>query len=489
MHYRRYLEKLAFFLAWLFPLAVQAAYTLSLRDRLSWEEVGSLRGALWLHHRTVYDGTSSNVGWYAILEILNRLFGFSLHSGIAFRFALAVLSTAALWKLLGKYLGAARAVLPYWIITLSPTLLYFNTFNGGYGIDLQFFPIALYGLDRIDYRRSRQAYALEAGQAAASMFAALCYPSVLFYVPALLLTWRIGFRRQKAERPLRHLAVLAAGFLAPLAFFGMYLRAPRIFFHDPVSGAGVFRGGGGGMAFSVSGLGNALGQTFSDLFVTGASYYYMVPHPDFSDWTGMAALAAALLGSLALLGDKNHARETRVGLVVFWLIIATSLVLPHLSTSPMSGLRRCTGILAGAYGLFVLLWHGARRNRYRRFLEPLAFTALAVLLSQHLWNLSPNLQLMRADQPVARERWLAVHESAGESLELWRKEIEAGHRLNCWEGEMASDTCRYDGIYALLAQDALWNRRPAHPIKAFDRKSRSTVELALGLWESYALPH
>lgn len=48
----------------------QAAYTFGGLERLWYEEAAEgIRNPYWLDHRLVYDGVSSNVGWYALVLV------------------------------------------------------------------------------------------------------------------------------------------------------------------------------------------------------------------------------------------------------------------------------------------------------------------------------------------------------------------------------------------------------------------------------------
>ena len=45
-------------------------------DRLFYEDLAeSIRNVYWLEHQEIYDGVSSNIGWYAILLFVYKTFG------------------------------------------------------------------------------------------------------------------------------------------------------------------------------------------------------------------------------------------------------------------------------------------------------------------------------------------------------------------------------------------------------------------------------
>ena len=66
-------------LFWLVPLTLcilQAWQINTAWDRLFYEDLGeSIRNVYWLEHREIYDGVSSNVGWYGLLLIVYKILG------------------------------------------------------------------------------------------------------------------------------------------------------------------------------------------------------------------------------------------------------------------------------------------------------------------------------------------------------------------------------------------------------------------------------
>jgi len=86
--------------------AVQAWFSAHSTAYVLDEELAeSIRNPLWVQHRLVYDGVSSNVGWYALMAAVHRVFGFSLFSAKLVRLSFAAAALLSLAHLLGHFLG------------------------------------------------------------------------------------------------------------------------------------------------------------------------------------------------------------------------------------------------------------------------------------------------------------------------------------------------------------------------------------------------
>ena len=114
-------------LFWLVPFVLcilQAWQTYAAWDRIRYEDLAeSIRNVYWLEHREIYDGVSSNIGWYAILLFVYKTFGFSLHTAKIVKLALYTLSIFALGWTLKRSLGHKQSLLPLIALGLSPSWL------------------------------------------------------------------------------------------------------------------------------------------------------------------------------------------------------------------------------------------------------------------------------------------------------------------------------------------------------------------------------
>ena len=123
----------------------QAAYTMGGLERLWYEELAEgIRNPFWLDRRLVYDGVSSNVGWYGLILLVYKVFGFSTYAAKYVRLALHVPFLVCSALLLKRWIGLRRAWAPLLAVGLSPTLLYFNNLGTSYGTDVELFPVVLF---------------------------------------------------------------------------------------------------------------------------------------------------------------------------------------------------------------------------------------------------------------------------------------------------------------------------------------------------------
>ena len=255
-------------------------------ERLFYEEIAeSIRNVYWLEEREIYDGVSSNIGWYGLLLSIYKTLGFSVYTAKAVRlclYGLAIFSLA--WSLI-HCLGAKKAVLPLLAIGLSPTWLYFNTYQTTYGLDLTYGAILIPLL--ISHRQTsggQRSHLRLFCIGVLSCVGATTYPAFLLYLPfvGLSLFWpkeKHGFSWPLFARQLLNWSV---GFLAPLVLATLYLKEPgRLFYDSQAKGTGIFRAGGMGLTFSFDTLQTNLLQVLKDLFERGSSYYFSLPYPEF----------------------------------------------------------------------------------------------------------------------------------------------------------------------------------------------------------------
>jgi len=74
-------------------IIAQIIFTLNSTDQIRYEELAeSVRNVFWLQNHTLYDGVSSNIGWYGSLLIVYKLFGFSLNTAKFVRLFLAIIA-------------------------------------------------------------------------------------------------------------------------------------------------------------------------------------------------------------------------------------------------------------------------------------------------------------------------------------------------------------------------------------------------------------
>src|SRR5215831_541258 len=177
---------------WLLPLAlagVQLWVTRAGLHQIRYEELAeAVRSVWWLDQRVVYDGVYTNVGWYGTLLILYKLFGFSIFTAKYVRLALHLIGLYCIAGILRRAMSPGAAIVPLVLIGLSPTLLYFDSVQTSYAMDLSYAAICLLLLLSIKFEAaSWRDYAVAFAGGVVAIVAAMSYPAFLFYVPSLVL--------------------------------------------------------------------------------------------------------------------------------------------------------------------------------------------------------------------------------------------------------------------------------------------------------------
>ena len=490
------------YLYWALPpllALVQLAFSRHATPELRYEELAeSVRNVYWLEHRTVYDGVSSNVGWYGLLLLCYRLFGFHLYAAQSIRVALSLVSLLALAATLRRYLRAEHAWLPLILFGLSPTLLFFNTLQTSYGTDLQYAPIALFLV--LGVRFSSRPGGPEGLRSAAwfdaaghallglvAIVASASYPTFLFYLPVL---GAIYYDRMRAEeiagpRVIRPVLALAGGFFLPLAGVVVAMKDPRLLLFDPRVHAGLFRGSGYLSPRPRNAAKNLIGSA-ADLFGRAHSYYYEVARTEFSDWLPLVALVAIALVSIRLARASEHDRRP-FGLALALIVITLAATVMAVDPSGQPGMRRVTPLLAAVYACCAIAWQRVNGATTAPRAQRLTVAVgLLVLLLHHVLVLPLNYRRLPAPSV---ERYALFFDSAGtpaQSLAQFLKAaVDHDLQLRCPDPE----DCRYAEIYAAVAGSCLWNRLPCHQLSAFDDATHRFIPLSPSLWETYYWNH
>lgn len=479
--------------------AVQALHTQAFLPRLGLEDAAeSLRSPYWLaERRTVYNGIASNVGYYSLLAVAYKLFGFSLYLAKWLRLALHLFSLLALAEIFRRALGAKYALVPLLVAGLSPTWLYLNTSQAQIGIDLQLLPILLLGLLSLPLHKKASALAGILFLSMGFIWAALIYPTVLFYAPTLALAalwkWR---STEPGPAPHPALALLAAflGLCLPVAAFLLYVKDPQLLIYDPVHKAGLFRGGGGGLTFSPAIIGaNAL-RVFHDLFHGSGSYIFDIPYVEFYGWAGQlsASATAAGLSLLAWTLFKNqHLIPGRDRQILAWL--AFSLLFLFLFPQLVKlhpGLRRTTGALFAYYGIVAFVWHAAQRwpaEVFPKFFKAALTAGVCLHLFAHALTIEKNLREGRASAAANNLSWFQLKGDPVASLNYLDSYTRSGEALFC--GRFRPTLCRYAEIYGTIQANRRWNGRDETPLLGWDPELEKNRTVEIARWENHEWPH
>jgi hypothetical protein len=263
------------------------------------------------------------------------------------------------------------------------------------------------------------------------------------------------------------------------------MREPASLYRDPIDGAGIFRGGGGGWVTDGAVLAANLATLGRDLFHRGSSYYFELQAVEFGGWLGWVSCAAVLVLAGLAAWKVRAARPPLATAAAAALLAAVST---GLAAGP-PGLRRATTLVAAFYLLVAIVWLVLPRLAGHRAARLAIAGALLLLPIHHLLAYADHLRQARA--PIwGRERvWFAVAPTLEQSLAHWVSHTERGQPLDCRDLRTpGKQVCGYDYIYAAIGGFRLWNGKPANEIRAVDPRSGEAVVLSPYDWRSLGLP-
>ena len=463
---------------WVVAVGAQIVLTRASTSRIWYEELAeSVRNVYWLADRAVYDGMSSNVGWYGLLLLVYRTTGFSLHAAKIVRLVLAGVSLACVIDLLVCMTDGRRAIVPALAFTLSPVLLYFNTFQTSYGVDLQLAPIIAWLGAAARFDDSSRDRVLHALIGAIVGVGALMWPVLLLYIPAFVVYAIARVRASSRPAPVMAWSIATAFAIAPFAAALVFLRTRGIWLNDPSVHSGVFRGGGGQLVASASRATANARLLVHELFTGSHSYSSDLARADFSGIVGIVPfVAVAALVSVVWRSDRG----SRV-LVASALTLLAVNVAAVLLASGVPGLRRDTGCVAAFYLLFAAAWRfvtdpAARSAAWRQ----VAAAALALLVVHHAVVYRANDTAVADPRRAESVAWFVTDATPSESLDRWSRAVRAGAVLDCGALRVAA-RCRYPEIFAALAGASEWNDRHPVTVRASD-PSGAIVTLTRESW-------
>ena len=466
---------------WLAALlfGLQAVYSFRSMNQIRYEELmESVRNVYLLQHRIVYNGASTNIGWYGLLLFVYNCFGFGLHTAKIVRLAIHLVSIFCLAGVLRNLMGAGRAWLPLITIELSPIFLYFSMMQGGYGFDLQYFPICLFLVTKLNFDKKWLVAIIQIALWGLVMIACTSYPVFILYLPVLIILYlrQLG-KRAKMRGALYvtgNVLLSIAAFMVPLLVGFLYVKNRSILVYDPVTTRGLFRGGGG-IKPDLSALAGCLKVVFRELVVRGQGYHFELSRTEFSGATGIIPVAFVMIAGIVLFFTR---RSLRLVLLLSWLLLVLNLILPNLDMNA-PGIRRCTGILAAIYAVYAIVWYYLTGRETRPAGLKWAGILICLLLPIHHLLAYPE-NLSNLDNPSIYRVivWYDVKSTPSESLDFWLKHTEEGKGLMLIDG-LGRPVDQYEEIYYALAGYRWWNHLKEKPIMAYDGKSGKYIPLSV----------
>lgn len=479
-------------LYWFLPFLIaliQLMYSANSTFQIRYEELGEgVRNVFWLHQGYLYDGGSSNVGWYGLLLLIYNFFGFDLFTAKLLRVILLLASLICLAGLLKNLLGVKKAFIPLIAIATSPALLFFNTLNVEYGIDLVYLPIVLLLIQALKFRNSFFDYIKTISLGVITMIAWLSYPTFIFYFPILIFFFIWRLRQNTQQKLIKFLPQFISGLIAfclPFLTTIIYLKEPTTFLADPKDGKGVFRAGGV-ITGEINLFLSSVGGVFLDLFYKGQSYYYEVVYSDFSGVITILPLLASILISSHLIKEIKW----KWFILVIYLTVFANLVLAGFSTdgSDNPGLRRFTPTLAAIYALFTISWYFVTTHKWQEKAPKILISAILLILPlQHLLVLPLNISQIQTS-PYQYSLWFGNNpdKSVQQTVETLKKE---DLKLACFDQEKQPIQCRYQEFYTTVKGACIWNRLQCKEILGYDEKRKEYIPLNTNLWRSYYWDH
>jgi len=458
--------------------ALQAVYTFRSMSQIRYEGLmESVYNVYLFQHRIVYDGASTNIGWYGLLLCVYNTFGFGLNTAKFVRLAIQLVSILCLAGILRSLMGAARAWLPLAAFCLSPILLYFNMMQCTYGLDLQYFPICLFLVMKLDLDKKWAAAVLQAVLWGLAMIACMSYPVFVLYVPVLVILYlrQIGKRVTKsgAGYVIGNVLLSLAAFVAPLLIGFLYVTNRSILIYDPATTRGLFRGGGG-IHPGISALVGCLKVVLRELFLEGQGYHFELARTEFSGATGIVPVAFVMIAGVVLFFKS---KSLRLVLLLSWLLLALNLVLPNMDVNA-PGVRRCTGILAAIYAIYAVVWYYLTNLETRYAVLKWAGILICLILPlHHLLAYPKNLSNLDKPSLYRVAVWYEDKATPSASLDFWLKHTEEGKGLMCVDERGKPEMGRYDEICYALAGYRLWNGLEEKPILVYDANSGKYIPL------------
>lgn len=427
-------------LFWLIPLilfALQIPMSVGGNHQIRNEEaVWSLREVWWFKNRLLYAPANSNVGWYAVLNIIYALFGFSIFSAKIYRLVLAFFSLFSLAALLKKYLGEKLSITVLLTIGLSPTFVFFNTLATGYGTDLQFLPIVIFCI-------ASRGYFSFVGWALA-MVGWLTYPTFGFYLPALAI-WYIFHLR------IRDILAGLGAFLVPLfavlVYFGHW--PGRLFFS------------GGSFLFDEQMFFQSIAASFTNLFDRATAYYLEVNQVEFSQiYPILTFLFVPVVAFLIFKRFKTV--RLLIGLCILTALL--DLVLTGVTIDGgVPGGRRSTPLIASIYGLFTISYYFVVSGKLKMpWSKGISIALFSLFLLHHIVVYPMNLSAMFQKSPFRLTIWFGEGDPVSGFTKLLDQIQQQDLYFNCEQTYPDNPQCQYGLIYSALRQACFWNHLDCH---------------------------
>lgn len=482
---------------WTLPVLIillQYIFTINSISQIRYEELAeSVRNVYWLEKGLIYDGVSSNVGWYGTILFVYKTFGFSLFGAKFFRLFLSLISLICLAAICKRHLNIKAAAVSLIAIGLSPTLLYFNTLQAQFGIDVQYIFIILFLLSTLSFNQVGISIFKQFLAWSLAMIAWMSYPTFAFYLPALGIFYLWQLFRQVKIKEINIIAInflfSLAGFVLPLFLAFTYIKNSNFLIFDPNNKSGIFRGAGSinpdlGLFF------NNISRLFNDLFIQSGSYYFEIKSVEFSQIYPVLAVVTVLSVGI-ILAVKNS--KVRLPAILTWITLLLTFFIANFTSDPTTGagLRRNTPILTSFYALYGLTWFYLLGHKWQGIqMRNILMAALLLLPLHHILVIPANLFNLSTPSPYEYSHIFKAAGNPEKSFQLLVQNLQREDlKLACKDPDGDLVTCRYVEGYASVAGACLWNNLSCREILGYDDKTSRFIPLTTKLWEDYYFEH
>ena len=490
-------------LYWILPIVLfilQAIYTFNTLNQIRYEELDeSILNPFWVQNGYVSNGASANLGWHFLLVAVYNVFGFDLFTGKFVRLGLWLISLFCLAGLLRNYLGEKRAWLPLVTIGLSPTILYFNTQQTVYGIDVAFFPIILFFISLLDFKQnSDRNLVLTIAVFCLVMIAWMSYPAFIYFLPSLgvLYFWKLwqspnssrlmvnGSQKGQRSRVFlaKNLLIGSISFLLPLAAAFIYIQNRSLLIYDENVNSGIFRGAGF-FDFDLAVFFANLKSNIANLFLGSSGYYFELSKVEFSDLYPIITLIFLVFAVFKLWGRK----QWRLPIMLTLVILEANILFSYFTSDQTPGLRRQTGILAGIYIFFVFAWYYwttlvKNRNLRKYVLVPIGL----LFLLHHLVVYPINLSHLKDPSRYREQVWFKTLDDPRKNLDDFVVRAQKENlEFVCYDERQNAINCRYNQIFAAVSAYCYWNKIVCREIRGYDLKTKKYIPLSIELFNEY----
>lgn len=438
---------------------LQAIYTFASNNQIRWEETELLRDNFWFAHHLIYHSGNTNFGSYATADVINSLFGFHLFNFKYFKLFLDLISLFCVSLLLKRFLGVKTAIIPLLTFGLSPALLFFNSLQTPFGLDLQYFPILLYLILTTFKNISLELIKLTLFWTAL-MWSWLSYPTLIFYIPIFTIIFLIKLRNKTRAWQLQAILVSMVSFFIPLIFSISWIQNKELLFNFKEQHGLLIAGG-------TLLIGNNLGETFyqslfalfTNLFYKATAYHYELNQVEFS---GILPIFALLFIIFVPFWARFKAKEIKLA---SWLCLGTiilNIILSSISVWSNIGFRRNTPILMAVYGLLAINFYLFYTKRINIFLPKWLVTlTLTLLLIHHIIVYPLNLTHLQDPSPFKDYGPFTIVGTPEKSVEKVTHDLRQGDvHLNCLDQapSMSTQECPYLDFYAAVMSACFWNK-------------------------------